>query len=104
MIDITTMEANNIFDVLEFLNKEDYDITRYQFWNTVNDGDEPYILGNFNNNYMMKLPKGRYLFIWPKESTNHAKELKNILAPVADLMDRNNERVLIYNIPKVVES
>lgn len=98
------METNNIFDVLEFLNKEDYDITRYQFWNTTNDGDEPYILGSFDNNFMMKLPKGRYLFVWPKERTNHAKELMNILTPIADLMDRHDERVLIYPIPKVIES
>ena len=98
------METNNIFDVLEFLNIQDYDITTYQFWNTVYDGEEPYILGTFDNNYMIKLPKGRYLFIWPKERTNHAEKLKDILTPVADLIDRHNERVLIYTIPKVIES
>lgn len=96
------MEANNIFDVLEFLNKEGYDITCYQFWNQGNNEKLPYILDSFNNNNKMKLPKGKYLFVWPKERTNHAKELKNILTPVADLMDRNNERVLIYSIPDVV--
>lgn len=96
------MEANNIFDVLEFLNKEDYDITCYQFWKQSNDEKLPYILDSFNNNNKMKLPKGKYLFVWPKEKTKHAKELKKILTPVADLIDRNNERVLIYSIPDVV--
>ena len=98
------MEANNIFDVLEFLNKEKYDNARIAFWDITEDlciGD---IFGHINTNNRAQIPKGPYLFIWPRNDNDDAIRLWDILEPNYDVKLHDDERVLIYPIPKVIES
>ena len=96
------MEAKNIFDVLEFLNKEGYDNSRITFWNQRDEWSLGQIFGYLNTNSRMLLPEGKYLFVWPENDTDDAKKLYNILVPCADITVNSDDRVLIYTIPDVV--
>ena len=98
------MKSNNIFDVLEFLNKEGYDNARITFWNQIDDWCLGEVFGYINTNNRMLLPKGKYLFVWPVDDTDDAKKLYNILIPCADITVNSDDRVLIYTIPDVVLS
>ena len=98
------MEENNIFDVLEFLNIEKYDDARLTFWRVTEDlciGD---IFGHINTNNRTRIPKGPYIFVWPKYVNDDAQRIKAILEPDYDVKLQNDDRVLIYHIPTVVES
>lgn len=96
------MEEKNIFDVLDFLNKEGYTNARITFWNQSTEWSLSELFGLVNTNNSTRLPKGRYLFVWPIEDTDDAKKLYNILTPCADITISYDERVLIYPIPNVV--
>lgn len=98
------MEANNIFDVLEFLNKQGYGYERITFWRVKDEMCIADIFGHLNTNNYAQIPKGPYLFIWPRFEDNDAQSLCKILEPDYDVTLQNDERVLIYPIPKVIES
>ena len=98
------MEANNIFDVLEFLNKEGYNNERLTFWSVREEMCIADIFGHLNTNNCAHIPKGPYLFIWPRCDNDDANIIWKILEPDYDVKLQNDERVLIYPIPKVIES
>lgn len=98
------MEANNIFDVLEFLNKQDYNNERITFWSVRDEMCSADIFGHLNTNDYTMIPKGPYLFVWPRIENNDAKLIWKILEPDYFVKLNNNEEVFIYNIPKVIES
>ena len=98
------MEANNIFDVLEFLNKEGYNNERITFWGVIEDMRIADIFGQINTDNYEPIAKGPYLFVWPRCDNNDANIIWEILEPDYDVKLQNNERVLIYPIPKVIES
>lgn len=98
------MEANNIFDVLEFLNKQDYNNERITFWRVRDEICIADIFGRLNTNNYAQIPKGPYLFVWPRIDNNDANLISGILEPDYFVTLKNDEQVLIYHIPKVIES
>lgn len=98
------MEANNIFDVFEFLNKQGYGNERITFWRVKDEICIADIFGHLNTNDYTQIPKGPYLFVWPRYEDDDAQRLWKILEPDYDVTLQNDERVLIYHIPKVIES
>lgn len=104
MIDITTMEENNIFDVLEFLNKEGYNNERITFWRVREEMRIADIFGHLNTKNISHIQKGPYLFVWPRCNCDDANIISGILEPDYSVKLQNDEQVLIYPIPKVIES
>lgn len=98
------MEANNIFDVLEFLNKQDYNNERITFWEVRDEMCIADIFGHLNTNNYAQIPKGAYIFVWPRIENNDANLIWEILEPDYFVKLKNDEQVFIYNIPKVIES
>lgn len=98
------MEANNIFDVLEFLNKQGYNNERFTFWSVRDEKCIADIFGRLNTNNYAQIPKGAYIFVWPRIENNDANLIWEILEPDYFVKLKNDEQVFIYNIPKVVES
>ena len=98
------MEANNIFDVLEFLNKEGYNNERITFCKVRDEMCIADIFGHLNTNNFAQVPKGPYLFVWPRCNDEDANIICGILEPDFFVTLQNEEQVLIYNIPKVIES
>ena len=98
------MEANNIFDVLRFLNNEGYNKERMTFCRVREEMSIADIFGHFNTNNCAYVPKGPYLFVWPRCDNNDANIIWEILKPTYFVKLKNDEQVFIYPIPKVVES
>lgn len=98
------MEENNIFDVLEFLNKEGYNNERVTFWRVREEMRIADIFGHLNTNNFTHIPKGPYLFVWPRCDEDDANLISGILEPDYFVKLQNDEQVLIYPIPKVIES
>lgn len=98
------METNDIFDVLKFLNKEGYDNSRIIFWAVKENMRIADIFGNINTDNYAPIQTGPYLFIWPRNDNDDAIRLWEILEPDYDVKLQDDERVLIYPIPKVIES